>query len=275
MPYPEAMRIFILQPKLDDGPSFLASFLQARGLGVELCSVESGEVVPESAEPYDAIAMLGGSMSVNDDLPWLSRAEALLRDAVARQVPVLGHCLGGQMLAKALGARVTSNPQPEIGWSRIELARSADALALAQTWFGVAVGVPDQGVAAEGNSPAADASTAARDAVTLPVYQWHNETFALPAGATLLAHNAACAHQAFAIGPHLGMQFHIEVDAAKLDRWCGEAPAPGSELAAFGTVQTEVPMRADTTRLLAHSQRVANHIYTHWLVQASDRLQRS
>ncbi len=284
------MRLFILQPKLDDGPSFLASFLQSRGVGFELCSVESGDLVPVSAEPFDAVAMLGGSMSVNDDLPWLSRAEALLRDAVARQVPVLGHCLGGQMLAKALGAQVTANPQPEIGWSRIELAASAEAHALALAWFGSTHDAAaetetdtdtDADAAAAAAAAAEDADIAASDerrtttgASTLPVFQWHNETFALPAGATLLARNTACAHQAFAIGPHLGMQFHIEVDAAKLDRWCGEAPAPGSTLAAFSSVQTEAAMRADTARWLASSQHIASHVYTRWLALAGQRLRR-
>jgi GMP synthase-like glutamine amidotransferase len=267
------MRIFILQPKLDDEPSFLASCLQARGLGFELCCVGAGDVVPVSAGPFDAVAMLGGSMSVNDDLPWLSRAEALLRDAVVRQVPVLGHCLGGQLLAKALGARVTHNPQPEIGWSRIELVRSAEALALAQAWFGAADGLQARRVATDGDGASDAARGAALDTFVLPVYQWHSETFALPAGATLLAHNTVCAHQAFAIGPHLGMQFHIEVDAAKLDRWCSEAPPPGSALAGFDSVQTEAAMRADTARLLPHSQRVAGHIYSRWLELAGQRLQ--
>jgi GMP synthase-like glutamine amidotransferase len=193
---------------------------------------------------------------------------------VARQVPVIGHCLGGQMLAKALGAEVTRNPQPEIGWSRVELVRSADALALAHAWFGAPDAIPPPGVTADVDVAAIDAGGPAHDTSALPVYQWHNETFALPPGAKLLAHNAACAHQAFAIGPHLGMQFHIEVDATKLDRWCGEAPAPGSELAAFGTVQTEAPMRADTARLLAKSQRMASHIYSRWLALAGRRLQK-
>jgi hypothetical protein len=70
------------------------------------------------------------------------------------------------------------------------------------------------------------------------------------------------------------MQFHIEVDADKLDRWCGEAPAAGSALAAFSSVQTEAAMRADTARLLACSQRTAGHIYTRWLELASQRLRR-
>ncbi|MEY8875151.1 MAG: type 1 glutamine amidotransferase, partial [Leptothrix sp. (in: b-proteobacteria)] len=100
-------RLLILQPQADDGPATLASWLGARALPFTLCHVQRGDRVPTDAGAWDAIAMLGGAMSVNDDLPWLHRAHALLRDAVARGVPVIGHCLGGQMLARALGAVVS------------------------------------------------------------------------------------------------------------------------------------------------------------------------
>lgn len=227
--------VLILQPQFADGPAYLATHLQAAGGSFTVCAVEAGDEVPLDAAPWAGIAMLGGSMSVNDDLRWLGRAERLLRDAVARGVPVLGHCLGGQMLAKALGATVSDNAVPEIGWSRIH----RHDLDLARAWFGEA---PD-----------------------LPVYQWHSQTFGLPAGATLLASNAACAHQAFAVGPHLGMQFHIEVDAEKLSRWHAEAPLPGDPQRAHASVQDEATMRADTARWLASSQRTAARIYERWL----------
>ena len=231
-------RVLILQPKADDGPSYLATWLQARGLDFTVCNVEAGDEVPVDAGGFDAIAMLGGSMSANDDLPFLHRAHALLRDAVARDVPVLGHCLGGQMLARALGAVVTDNPVPEIGWSEITRADHS----LARDWLG--------------------------DAAQLPACQWHFQTFSLPEGATRIAGNAACTNQAFAIGPHLGMQFHIEVDAEKLDRWHSELPPPDSALAAHAGVQDEATMRADTARLLPHSQRIAAGIYSGWLTLA-------
>jgi GMP synthase-like glutamine amidotransferase len=244
------MRILILQPQLDDGPATLATFLHTRGLAFQLCSVAAGDSVPESAAGLDAIAMLGGAMGVNDDLPWLARAEALLRDAVAHGVPVLGHCLGGQMLAKALGANVARHAQPEIGWSRITptpaAARSPADATLLQAWLG--------------------------DAPELAVFQWHHDSFEVPAGATWLAGSARCAHQAFAIGPHLGMQFHVEVDAAKLDLWCRDAATLPADLLAWPGVQGEAAMRADTARLLPGSQRLAERIYTRWLALAQARL---
>jgi GMP synthase-like glutamine amidotransferase len=136
--------------------------------------------------------VLGGEMSANDPLPSLRQAEDLIRQAMAAGKPVIGHCLGGQLMARALGARVGDSPAPEVGWQALDIVDSD----LARAWFGQ------------------------RRRAT--VFQWHFEAFELPPGATLLAASAACPHQAFAIGPHLGMQFHIEVDAEKVLHWSGE-----------------------------------------------------
>jgi GMP synthase-like glutamine amidotransferase len=241
MTRPKPLRVLIVQPQADDGPAFLATFLQAQGVAFELCSVEAGAAVPQRVTGFDAVAVLGGAMSVNDDLPFLRRTELLLQNAIARGVPVLGHCLGGQLLAKALGAAVTDNPQPEIGWHRLQRAESP----LARAWLG--------------------------DAAELAVFQWHFQTFALPEGATLLAGNVSCAQQAFAFGPHLGMQFHIEVDAEKLGRWATEMPAPGDALLAHPSVQDAAAMRADTARQLAASQTSAARIYRRWLALAQQQ----
>lgn len=233
--------VLILQPQTNDGPSWLATFLHARAQPVVLCDVEAGDTVPTEAGAFSAVAMLGGAMSVNDPLPWLARALQLLRSAVDQGVPVLGHCLGGQLLARALGAAVRDNPVPEIGWSTVLRCEHP----LARAWLG--------------------------EAATLPVYQWHGQTFDLPPGATLLARNAACAHQAFAFGPHLGLQFHIEVDAAKLAAWEADAPPPGDPLLRHSSVQTAEAMRADTARHLASSQATASRLYTRWLALAAAR----
>jgi GMP synthase (glutamine-hydrolysing) len=232
--------VLVLQPQLNDGPSHLATWLREAGVAFELCSVEAGHTVPVDASPYAGVAMLGGAMSVNDDLPWLQRAEQLLRSAVVLNRPVLGHCLGGQMLAKALGAAVTDNPQPEIGWTAITRYDHA----VARAWLG--------------------------DAPELQVFQWHGQTFALPPGATWLASNAACAHQAFAFGPHLGMQFHIEVDAEKLLRW--ETDAPGMASPHQPHVQSREQMHQGTGLHLRQSLATANRIYARWWALAQSPL---
>lgn len=235
-------RVLIIQPQSIDGPAYLATWLRQAGIAFDLRQVERGDEVPTDASPWAAVAVLGGSMSANDDLPLVHRSLALLRSALALQRPVLGHCLGGQLLARALGAQVLDNPEPEIGWSQIQPCTDP----LAQAWLG-------------GGSPTP---------LQLPVYQWHFQTFGLPPGASLLARNAACAHQAFALGPNLGMQFHIEVDAEKLGRWLADAPAEGDPLLAHPGVQSAAAMQADTARHLASSQQTAARLYARWWAQA-------
>jgi len=242
MPASAPLPVLVLQPQLDDGPAYLATWLREHGARHTLCSVAAGDEVPVDASAFAGLALLGGNMSVNDDLPFLHRARALLRSALALGVPVVGHCLGGQLLAQALGAAVTDNPVPEIGWSL--LRRSEHPLAIELL-----------GEAAE-----------------LPAFQWHGQTFALPAGATLLASNAACAHQAFAIRPHIGLQCHIEVDAEKLQRWLADAPLPGDPRRRHASVQGPEAMQAGTARHLAISQATADRLYRHWWAQVLARV---
>jgi len=127
---------------------------------------------------------MGGPMSVNDEAahPWLVEEKVLVADAIAHGRAVLGVCLGAQVIASALGCRVSANWEREIGWFPIE-----------PTLRGRASGLDIDG----------------------PVFHWHGETFDLPAGATLLASSVGCVNQAFSLGPRvLGLQFHLEVTSA-------------------------------------------------------------
>jgi GMP synthase-like glutamine amidotransferase len=225
--------VLILQHLHADGPAYLATWLRAQGLPIELRNTEAGEDFPESLDGYRALAILGGTMSANDELPSLRRAESLVRQGVAQGIPVIGHCLGGQLMARALGADVTRSPAPEVGWHRVRLRPGAE------DWFG----------------PGGEAV----------VMQWHGEAFGLPAGARWLAQNAACPHQAFALGPHLAMQFHVEVDAAKLADWAPEAAA---DPAHPHTVQDRAALEAGTARHLAAQQALAARLYRRWLAGA-------
>src|SRR5215813_4216851 len=114
-----------------EGPARFAEWLDASGLAWTLCAIDRGDTLPSDPLAFSGIGMMGGPMSVNDPLPWIDPLCAFLRDAVAREVPVIGHCLGGQLFAKALGARVTRTTTPEIGWIDVV---SADASA-AIDWF--------------------------------------------------------------------------------------------------------------------------------------------
>lgn len=146
---------------------------------------------PDLADAAGLILM-GGSMSVNDDLPWLGDEMRAIRDAIQRGKPVLGICLGAQLIAKALGARVYRNPVKEIGWAPVYWTEQAAADPLFRGF----------------SRPEA-------------LFHWHGETFDLPDGAERLAYSEACADQAFRIAGNIyGLQFHAEVTPAIIENWC-------------------------------------------------------
>ena len=99
--------IVIVQHEADAGPGHFERYLLKKDLPYQTVHVHAGDPMPSSAEPYAGMCSLGGSMSANDDLPWIDDELALMRDADRLGVPIIGHCLGGQLLAKALGAPVT------------------------------------------------------------------------------------------------------------------------------------------------------------------------
>ncbi len=228
--------VLVLQHLPDDGPAFLATWLAAQGRAVDLRHTSAGDAYPDRIDGHGALAVLGGEWGANDDRPSLRQAETLIRQAVATGVPVLGHCLGGQLMARALGGQVSASPAAERGWHRVDIAGS-DA---ARAWFGP--------------RPTAD------------LFQWHRDAFTPPPGAQPLAGSGACPHQAFGIGPHLAMQFHVEVDAGKLAAWAHEAEsAPGRDDACGAHWHGAARMRHDTVRHLEASQALASRIYARWL----------
>lgn len=188
------MRALIFQHIGCEGPGLLGDVLRARGFALHTSRLDRGEPVADPLD-FDLLAVLGGPMSVRDELthPFLAAEREALRRAVAAGVPCLGICLGGQLLAAALGARVRPNPVKEIGFSEVALTPAGRQDPLL------------------GGAGAAD---------TLPVFQWHGETFDIPEGAVHLASAPACAHQAFRYGRAAwGLQFHLEVTRAMVEDW--------------------------------------------------------
>jgi GMP synthase-like glutamine amidotransferase len=186
--------IAIVQHETDVGPGQFSEYLAARGLPCELIHVHAGQPIPRSAERYSGICSLGGSMSVNDPLPWIEDEVALIRDADVRRMPVIGHCLGGQLIARAFGARVARAEFREIGWGRVEI----DDRELALEWLGA------ENVACE-------------------LFHWHEDSFDLPRDARRLLTGMLCNNQAFIIQrpgyAHLAMQFHVEMTPVLIRGW--------------------------------------------------------
>ena len=202
-------------------------------------NVDAGEVIPAESREYSGLVFMGGPMSVNDELPWIAAELDLIRHAVATGVPVLGHCLGGQLMAKALGGTVTRNPVKEIGWGRVDVVRN-DAAA---EWFGEGL--------ERFNS-----------------FHWHGETFSIPAGATRLASSRYCENQAFALGPHLAMQCHVEMTPELIRAWCKDWKKEVEKLARrVPSVQTPAEMLESVEERTRGLHAVADRVYDRWLSQ--------
>jgi GMP synthase-like glutamine amidotransferase len=183
------MRIHVIKHERLEGPGAIAAWAGERGHRTATTELSLGEPLPRPAD-FDALVLMGGSMSVNDEdrFAWLRPEKQLVRDSLDAGRKILGICLGAQMIASALGAPVTQNPEKEIGWFPVE---ATDAGWEHPFWLGL---------------PRA-----------LPVFHWHGETFGLPKGAVHLLRSAACEHQGYAIGSQaLALQCHPEVDAVSV-----------------------------------------------------------
>jgi GMP synthase-like glutamine amidotransferase len=227
--------IAIFRHSPTEGAGHFAMFLNQHAIPWKMIHIDQGDAVPEDAGAFLGLVFMGGPMSVNDDLPWIPRVEALIRDAHARDIPLLGHCLGGQLMSKALGGAVTKNPIKELGWGEVSVADNATA----RQWFG--------------------------DIRQFDSFHWHGETFSLPPGATLLLSSPYCTNQAYAIGKHLGMQCHVEMTEAMIREWCENG---ADEIAAnlnSPAVQSADTMQAQMHQKLPGLHRVAEQLYRHWL----------
>jgi GMP synthase-like glutamine amidotransferase len=190
--------IAIFRHAPSEGPGYLADFLDARAIPWKLVRVDSGDRIPVRVRDFSALVFMGGPMSVNDDLPWISPVLSLIRDAYAQNISLLGHCLGGQLISKALGGSVSKNPLKEIGWGGVI---AVDSVA-SRTWLG--------GIRA------------------FDAFHWHGETFSLPPEAQLLLSGSHCVNQGYVLGNHLVLQCHIEMTETMAESLMVEMNCPPS-----------------------------------------------
>lgn len=226
--------IAIFRHTATEGPGYLATFLDQRHIPRQLIAIDTGDAVPQDSAAYSGLVFMGGPMSVNDDLPWIPKIEKLIRDAVAKDIPLLGHCLGGQLISQALGAVVSRNPAKEIGWGEVKVSDND----IARNWFG--------------------------DVRSFDAFHWHGETFTLPQGATHLLSSAYCVNQAYSIGKHLALQCHVEMTAEMIAVWCR---AGADEIAASSSpaVQSASEMQQQMNGKLPRLNSVADQLYGRWV----------
>ena len=217
-----------------EGPGYLATFLENYNIPFELVNIDAGEIPPAEIDDVSGLVFMGGPMSVNDDIGWISQELTLIRKAVKSNLPVLGHCLGGQLISKALGGKVSANPLKEIGWLAVQKIPNAQS----NDWL---ENIKDDSV----------------------LFHWHGETFSIPDGATAILRSEHCEHQGFVMGNTLALQCHIEMTKEMVSEW---AELYKDEIAnPTLTVQSQKEIIENLENKVKELQQAADALYRRWL----------
>ncbi len=232
--------IAIFRHAPSEGPGHFAGFLDAHSRPWTLFEIDAGDSVPASPDSFSGLVFMGGPMSVNDSLPWIEPTLKLIRQAVAADIPVLGHCLGGQLIAKALAGKIGPNPVKEIGWGKVQVENTPQA----RDWFG--------------------------ELSTFEAFHWHGETFSLPPEAVRILSSAHCANQAYVFrNMHLGMQCHVEMTRPMIEQWCTIGVNEIDAASSSPAVQSGADILAQADTKLGPLNQVAEMLYTRWLTGVS------
>ncbi len=221
------MRVRIFQHVPFEGIGSLQQWLERREASVEWTRFFRGDTPPAGAE-YDWLIVMGGPMSVSDEkaFPWLAAEKRAILEAIQTGKRVLGICLGAQLVAAALGARVFANGTREIGWHPVSRRSSISSTALSAA-------IPDASV----------------------VFHWHGDTFDIPRGAVGFLSSDACRNQAFQLGDRvLGLQFHLETTAESvraLIEHCGDELVPGTYVQGEAEILAHPRRFAEINRIMA------------------------
>ena len=187
------MKVTIIKHIDIEGPGTIGDCLDDKNIPYNIIDIFNGEPLPNSLSDVSSVIVLGGPMNVyeEDKYPFLKQEDEFLKEAIEKDLPTLGFCLGAQLIAKAKGARVKQNHQKEIGWFKVSLADNSS------------------------NDPLFQGFQREFD-----VFQWHGDTFDIPDGAVKLAESELCPNQAFRVGKNIyGLQFHVEVTEEMIYQW--------------------------------------------------------
>ena len=228
-------KLLVFQHVASEPLGHLDPLLRTAGFRIRYVNFTREPGAQPDVRRYDGLVVLGGPMNVDqaDRHPHLRTEIAAIREAVLADKPVLGICLGGQLLAEAMGGQVHPSPVPEIGWYRLH------------------------------TRPAAHEDRLFRHFETTPhhVFQWHAYAFRPPPGAVPLAWTRGCRHQAYRLGERAwGLQFHLEADAALIDRWL-DLPGSRDEIARHWQLSRIARIRAATRRYLPAARPLGDRVF--------------
>jgi len=228
------MRFLVLQHLEIEPPALIGDCLCKEGHTLETIHIHRRDTIPDNLTGYTGLIVMGGPASANDTIPFIEKEINLLRSAIAQDFPVLGICLGAQLLAKAAGAKILPSPERELGWYRL-------------------LSTPD------GKT---DALFSSLPAEGLDVFQWHGETFLLPKEAKLLASCPKVPNQAFRLGScQYGLQFHVEVDMPIIHKWIDAGESERAHLGESGIRN----ILLETPRHLSAMQSFCSMACRNWL----------
>ena len=207
------MKILILVHVETEGAGSLEDDLNSVGACFNIARLYQGERLPSCCSGLDGIVSMGGPMNVyeEDKYPFLREETVFLHEAIKSHLPVFGICLGAQLIAKALGARVTRSPVEEVGWGNVCLTEAGKT----DPFFR--------------NLPQ-----------TLEVLQWHGDMFHVPEGGMLLATGDRCPNQAFRYLNAVGLQFHLEVKEDMLRQWFADSPDIWPIMKRYGELEKDL-----------------------------------
>ena len=225
--------IRIFRHATGEGPGYLRELLDRHPIPYELVCIDNGEPVPQTIDDVSGLVFMGGPMSVNDPLPWIAEELKLIQRAAEARLPLLGHCLGAQLISKALGGTVSANPVQEIGWHPVQIIDGPAS----RDWL---AGLP----------------------TSFQAFHWYGETFTIPAGATPILRSRYCESQGFVIDNTLALQCHVEMTAGLVCDW---AEAARTELVPGASVQSAQQMMQDLAHRVTELNRIADVLYTRWL----------
>jgi GMP synthase-like glutamine amidotransferase len=225
--------VAIFQHDRMQGPGYLQYFLEQHDIPFTIFHPAEGDSVPTTPTDFSGLVFLGSPLSVNDPLSWIAGEQALITRALADNRPVLGHCFGGQLLAKTMGADVYTNPQPHIGWGKLMVTPLADS----RRWFA--------------------------NTETFTGFHWHYQSFCLPQGAKRLLFGEFSLNKGFCSGKHIGLQCHLEVSEDIIRNWCLEGREEirlhaGDTVQDIDTILHQLPCK------LAALHRVSDRVYARW-----------